>query len=323
MHPRHTGTDLTMQGNLMKKQHTTSSRKGALGSLAVGLLMAVVVTSCTAPSTEPPAETDSGGRPLIGITSTVKEESATVPLAYAQAVHEAGGIPLILPAIDDDALRAELVRRLDGLVLTGGGDVPPSAYGQKPHETVKLMPEARWSFEPRLIDEWLKTGKPLLGVCLGAQMTNVVRGGSLIQDLPSELGGSVVHANPPDEKDTDKKETRNESGDKHDADEREPATHRVTLAADSRLRQILGVDQVMVISAHHQAAKHLGRGMRATGHSDDGVIEALEMPKHPWAVFVQWHPERMYRPHRQALFGSLIRACQEAAGGRQRAAGGR
>ncbi|MBN1588025.1 MAG: gamma-glutamyl-gamma-aminobutyrate hydrolase family protein [Pirellulales bacterium] len=294
----------------MKRQREKRTR-AARGRLAV-LLMALAAAACTAPSAEPPVAARSGARPLIGITSTVRKRSVTVPLAYARAVYEAGGAPVIVPAVDDDALRAEFVRRLDGLVLTGGGDVPPSAYGEEPHATVKLMTEARWNFEPKLIDQWLDSGKPLLGVCLGAQMVNVVQGGSLVQDVPGEVGRSVVHAHPPDKKDSEKKKTRAESDGKKKAVEKEPITHRVTLAADSRLREILGVDQLTVVSSHHQAARRLGRGIRAAAHSDDGVIEALEIPDHRWAVFVQWHPEQMDRAHRQALFGSLVRACGSA-----------
>jgi len=286
----------------MKKRLTTHLRKAPHAWYLAVVLMATVATSCGGPSVESPGASDSTARPLIGITSTVNDHSVVVPLAYAQAVREAGGLPVILPAIDDDALRAEYVRRLDGLVLTGGGDVPPSAYGQQPHKTVKVMPAARWDSESKLVDAWLETGKPVLGICLGSQMTNVVRGGSLVQDIPSEVGRDVVHANPPPEK---------------NAPKRPPATHRVTLAPDSRLRQIFGIDQLTVVSSHHQAAKRLGRGLRAAAHSDDGVIEALEMPERAWAVFVQWHPERMEQAHRQTLFGALVRACRDAVGSRR------
>ena len=296
-------------------------RKCLLAILAV-VSIAIVSSSCSAPRSEGPA--DSRDRPLIGITSTVKKEMAIAPLDYARAVREAGGVPVILPAIDDDALRAEYVDRLDGLILIGGGDVPPSAYGEKPRETVEPMPEARWNNESKLIDQWLKSGKPLLGVCLGAQMTNVVLGGSLVQDIPSQIGNKVVHGRPPEKKD-DKKTAGDKSPESDEAsqtdqsgkaakkkkEKKPPITHSVTIVPESRLHKILGKDRVTVISSHHQAVKRLGRGLRAAAHSDDDLIEAIELPGHRWAIFVQWHPERMGGKHREALFGSLIRACRK------------
>jgi putative glutamine amidotransferase len=247
------------------------------------------------------------------------------PLAYAQAVEEAGGTPVILAPTDDDAVRTEYVRRLDGLVLSGGADIPPAAYGEKPHATVKVMPTARWEFESKLIDEWLATGKPVLGICLGTQAANVVRGGTLVQDLPSEVGGKVIHGKPPAEKgkDADAKAVPDEGTKKPEAAKPVPITHRVALAADSRLRAIFGTDELTVVSSHHQAVERLGRGLRAAAHSDDGVVEALELPDHPWAVFVQWHPERMDGGHRQTLFGALVRACRDAAGSKQQVEGSR
>ncbi|MBN2218138.1 MAG: gamma-glutamyl-gamma-aminobutyrate hydrolase family protein [Pirellulales bacterium] len=305
----------------MKKQNAICLH-GMLRGLLVGVSLIVAAGSCGGPSRESTFKGSSAGRPLIGITSTIKDRSAVVPMAYAQAVRDSGGVPVILPAIDDETLRAEYVRRLDGLILIGGDDVPPSAYGETPHKTVEPMPAARWAAESKLVDQWLATGKPVLGICLGLQLTNVVRGGSLVQDLPSEVGRAVVHAHPPENQDDGKKPPRAASQEdvKRDANKKQPnaakrppITHQVALAPDSRLRKILGVDQLVVVSSHHQAAKRLGRGLHAAAHSDDGAVEALEIPEHPWAEFVQWHPERMDRAHQRALFGSLIRACQDVA----------
>jgi len=305
---------IATEGMLVKKQSKTRRRKSPPGSLAA-VMTAVVAASCAGPAVESPSDAGSATRPLIGITSTIKDESAASPLDYARAVEEAGGLPVILPPIDDDALRAQYVRRLDGLVLSGGPDVPPAAYGEKPHKTVKPMPAARWESESKLIEAWLASGKPVLGICLGAQVINVVRGGSLIQDLPSQIGGAVAHAGRPD-----KEDSGGARGPRTAAGKTKSATHRVAIAADSRLHAIFGRDEITVASSHHQAVKRLGRGLRATAHSDDGLIEAIELPKHPWALFVQWHPERMNRKHRDVLFGAFIR---EAAGSGQRAGGSR
>ena len=272
----------------------TRAVKSRVAAVLPALLLATIGTSCvgeadkTSPPPDRPGGDSSAPRPLIGITSTVTNNAVASPLTYARAVHEAGGIPVILPTIDDDRLRAELVQRLDGLVLIGGRDIPPSTYGEQPHETVEVMPDERWASESKLIEAWLATGKPILGVCLGLQMTNVVRGGSLIQDIPTQVGTSVVHRNPPETK--------------------EWAVHRVAIAADSRLRAMFETDSIMVASSHHQAVKRLGGGLRVTARADDGVVEALELPEHPWAVFVQWHPEQMDQAHRATLFGSLVRS---------------
>ena len=225
--------------------------------------------------------------PLIGITCKVEKDRAVVPLAYARAIREAGGVPVVVPIVLDEKLAGEYVRRLDGLVLTGGKDVPPQAYGEKPHASVKVLPDARWEFERRLAAAWLKGDKPLLGICLGAQVANVAAGGSLIQDIPSQVGTAVVH--------------RRKGG----------ARHEVAIEPDSRLRKLLGADRAEVNSSHHQAVKRVGRGLRVVARSADGVVEALEAPGKRWLLLVQWHPERMARAHRLAIFGAFVRACRK------------
>jgi putative glutamine amidotransferase len=227
-------------------------------------------------------------RPLIGITSVYKEDEnnnsahARVDFVYVLAVAENGGVPVVLPTIDDEAILQRYLEMLDGLVLVGGADIPPSAYGQEPHETVRLMPSRRYDFERKLIAHWLASGKPLLGVCLGMQFTNVVSGGSLIQDIPSQVGTTVNH--------------------RHD--------HRVHIEPASAFAQILGSHEAMVLSSHHQAVKDVGRGFRVVARSEDGVIEALERTDGPFGLCVQWHPERMEdTAHRDAIYGALVQAC--------------
>ncbi|MHC4806030.1 MAG: gamma-glutamyl-gamma-aminobutyrate hydrolase family protein, partial [Planctomycetota bacterium] len=160
----------------------------------VVLLCLVIITTCVdCQSTSGPT------RPLIGITSVYKVDkesgsgSTLVNFAYVKAVAENGGVPVVLPTISGEEILQRYVQELDGLVLVGGADIPPSAYGQQPHETVKVMLSQRYNFERKLISLWLAGGKPLLGVCLGMQFTNVVAGGTLIQDIPSQVGTKVVH----------------------------------------------------------------------------------------------------------------------------------
>ena len=228
-------------------------------------------------------------RPVIGITSVYevdKEDgsvSTWVNFAYVEAVAENGGAPVILPTITDDQILRRYVEELDGLVLVGGDDIPPSAYGQQPHETVKVMPSQRYDSERKLISLWLATGKPVLGVCLGMQFTNVVCGGTLIQDIPSQVGTKVIHRR---------------------------KYHRVRIEPNSSLAKILGTDEVSVYSDHHQAVKDVGEALKAIAHSDDGVIEALERTNGGFGLFVQWHPEQMDDTgHRNAIYGALVSAC--------------
>lgn len=225
--------------------------------------------------------------PLIGITSVYKVDEqdkmayTLVNFAYVQAVAEAGGVPVVLPTIDDDRILRRYLQNLDGLVLVGGGDVPPSAYGQQPHETVKPLPPQRYDFERKLITLWLASSKPILGICLGMQFANVVAGGTLIQDIPSQIGTQVNHR----------------------------AYHTVKIDPASSLAKILGAEQARVFSSHHQAVGDLGAGLVVVARSEDGVIEAMERIDGGFGLFVQWHPELTDDiKHRDAIFGALVRA---------------
>lgn len=245
------------------------------------LLVLAILTPCVGcQSTRAPA------RPLIGITSVYsandKSGSTTVNFAYVKAITETGGIPLVLPTVSEEVILQRYVDQLDGLVLVGGDDIPPSAYGQQPHETVKIMPMQRYDFERRLISLWWARGKPLLGICLGMQFTNVVAGGSLIQDIPSQVGTKVKHR----------------------------GYHHVKIDPKSSLAKILGSDQAYVYSNHHQAVKDLGRNLKIIARSEDGVAEAMERTDGRFGLFVQWHPELTDdAEQRNAIYGALVRAC--------------
>ncbi len=252
--------------------------------LTLVLLVAMMGVGCRTSRTTP--------RPLIGITSVYKvneDSSASVLLgfAYVRAVLESGGLPVILPAIESDRAICQYVDELDGLVLVGGRDIPPGAYGREPHETVDVMPAERYNFESKLISSWWASGKPILGVCLGMQFANVVRGGTLIQDIPSQVGKEVIHRG-------------------------DDAYHLVEISPGSCLGKILGDDKAMVLSRHHQAVDDVGSGLKVVASSSDGVIEGLERIGGGFGLFVQWHPESMEdAAHRMAIYGALIRACVE------------
>ena len=216
--------------------------------------------------------------PLIGIASVNSE-------TYVRAVRDAGGIPVILPNTDGSISQiADYLESLDGLLLPGGADIPPSEYGEEAHDSVKILDDSRYQFEKALSRDWIvKTKKPLLGICLGSQWINVSSGGSLVQDIPTTYG--VNHRN---------------------------RTHEVTLEPDSRLNQILGITTLEVNSLHHQAVKRVGDGLRVVARCPDGVVEATETTDPDrFLIGVQWHPEKLLPgDERQAL---LLKAFVEAA----------
>jgi putative glutamine amidotransferase len=234
-------------------------------------------------------------QPLIGITS-IYEKGAERELPkvstnynYVEAVIKAGGTPVVLPTIEDPGSIEKYIRTMDGLLLVGGDDIPPSAYGEKPHPTVRTLSDKRYHFESKLIKLWLsKTKKPMLGICLGMQFTNVVSGGTLIQDIPSEKGHKVIH--------------RTWQG----------AEHAVKVEKATRLYRILGSEELTVFSWHHQAVDKMGKGLRIAAKSRDNVIEAMELRGKRFGVFTQWHPERRQADaYGEKIFKAFIKACSK------------
>jgi len=189
-----------------------------------------------------------------------------LPENYTAQVHRAGAVPLLIPPIPGTAPAA--VSRLDGLILTGGGDLDPGRYGAAPDpRTTRVNPE-RDTAEFELLAAALAAGLPVLGICRGLQILNVACGGTLRQHLP---GGG------------------------HSADPGTFGAHRVRVAGGSRLAGILGDGWLDVPTSHHQGIERLGDGLVATARAADGVTEAVELPpaagRHPFVVAVQWHPE--------------------------------
>ncbi|MDF1810707.1 MAG: gamma-glutamyl-gamma-aminobutyrate hydrolase family protein [Verrucomicrobiales bacterium] len=211
-------------------------------------------------------------KPVIGIPHTTQAD-------YAEAVTKAGGIPVILPY--DNEKIPEHLTKLDGILFPGGADVPPTLYGEEEiHPTVKTVSDERLEFEYDLAKLWLKeTDKPYLGICLGCQMLNVVQGGSLIQDIPSEFG----------------------------ADHR--VDHDVEIVTGSKIYSIFGKEVLSVNSRHHQAVRNLGEGLKVAAKSPDGIIEAIELMSDRFVVGVQWHPEKLKdNSDQEKLFRQFIEA---------------
>ncbi|MBI2216720.1 MAG: gamma-glutamyl-gamma-aminobutyrate hydrolase family protein [Candidatus Rokubacteria bacterium] len=222
-------------------------------------------------------------------------ERAFVNAAYVRAVQDAGGVPVLLSPHLDAWSKTVLWPLLDGLLLTGGADVDPARWGEERHPATYDVSPARDALEIELVSSALEDQVPLFAVCRGVQVLNVALGGSLWQDIPTDLPGSLVHS---------QKEAR------------EQPTHAVKVSGDSDLATIVGRREIQVNSFHHQALKHLGRGLREVARAPDGIIEAIELPDAPTPVFgVQWHPEDLagHDDAARNLFRALVDAARERA----------
>ncbi|MDH3729909.1 MAG: gamma-glutamyl-gamma-aminobutyrate hydrolase family protein [Acidimicrobiia bacterium] len=237
--------------------------------------------------------------PIIGITTRrreVQSSAGTSPThtlndAYTQAVERAGGHALLFVS-QDPATAAAMLDRVDGLILSGGGDIHPAAYDGPDHDSVYGLEPNRDAFEFALIREAMARRMPTLAICRGLQVLNVALGGSLHVDIQHDIDGANDHFLTGDPV----YET--------------PVT--VNLEADSLLAAICGATLAGVNSIHHQSVKELGAGLRSVGTSTDGVIEAVEHEDADWPMLgVQWHPEFLSDkadPFALALFESLISA---------------
>ncbi len=214
----------------------------------------------------------SADRPVIGISGSRAEAESALGLvpwagvsqAYLAAIERAGGIPVVLP-VSEPSNVAQICRRLDGLLLTGGGDINPRRYGQQAVPQVYGISDARDDFEFALLDRATRENLPVLAICRGLQMLNVVFGGTLRQHLPEHLS-HMDRANG------------------------YLPTQRALIDPDSQLSQVIGADEVKINSLHHQAVDQLGAGLRVTARTAD-VVEALEVIGSDTVVAVQWHPE--------------------------------
>ena len=214
-------------------------------------------------------------RPLIGISAYRLPadfshwrgvESVLVPAGYVEGVVRAGGLPLVLPPIEEQPEDALDV--LDGLVLVGGADVNPAVYGQEPHPEALAFADERDRAELALLRGALARDLPLLGICRGMQLLNIAAGGDLHQHIPEITPDPATHKAGPGKW----------------------ARHEVSVAPGCRLAELIG-ERPTVVSAHHQAPLEVGAGLEVVATAGDGTIEALELPGKRFALGVLWHPE--------------------------------
>lgn len=236
-------------------------------------------------------------KPLIGITCSSDHQTHLFGLSknYITAVAGAGGASLIIPYLGDPDILRAIYEKLDGVLLSGGGDVAAHRYGASDSKHLIQVDEQRDEAE-WLLTRWaLEDDRPLLAICRGIQVLNVVLGGTLYQDLSTEYPGALQHRSGPD-------------------CPRDHIAHTVTVERETLTAQLLGVhpnDAVPVNSFHHQAARDVAPGLIIAARAPDGVIEGLESPIHHFVVGAQWHPEEMlgHLAMRQ-LFAGFVEACK-------------
>lgn len=246
-------------------------------------------------------------RPLIGIPC--RSDGSVIyqgrPInaqnsSYIRAVINAGGVPFLIPLEARHEVLRDLFAQASGILLTGGGDIAPQFFGEASHLALNDVQSARDELELTLVRWALEESKPMFGICRGIQVMNVAAGGSLYQDIASQC---------PD-------------ADKHDYfySQDYPVdflAHPVAVETGSRLSAVLNSDHVPVNSLHHQALKEVPSTYRIVAHSPDGIIEGIEVPHHPFAIGVQWHPEELVTSQGTArrLFLAFVDVCRNGKNG--------
>lgn len=234
-------------------------------------------------------------KPIIGITTNQSTNSYGQPIillqqSYVRAIMQAGGVPMLIPSmISQDGWDA-VYSRLDGILFSGGGDMALDHFAGDPHPRIDDVEPERDSVELKMLQAAASDGKPFLGICRGCQVMNVALGGTLYTHLPDQLPNALDHSYP--------------------GNMRTVLVHQVKIEEGTRVAEIYGTPIINVNSLHHQGLKDIAPTLRVAGHAPDGLVEAVELPDHPFAVGVQWHPEWLTD---QEVTRNLFRKFVEAA----------
>ena len=233
-------------------------------------------------------------RPLIGITTRNGKDfdghpTVVVQHSYVNAVTGAGGVAIPIPCNLPEEILMDLYARLDGILFSGGGDIALDHFAGDAHPRIDGVDPMRDSVELALLRSAAEGGKPMLGICRGAQLMNVALGGTLYTHLRDQLPNALDHDYP--------------------GNLRRTLVHSVHVDETSRATEIFGETLLNVNSLHHQGLKDIAPALKVVGRSSDGLVEVVEMPEHPYALAVQWHPEWLTdQPSMQRLFRSLVEA---------------
>lgn len=236
-------------------------------------------------------------KPILGITTNQSKNiygQPTVMLmqSYVNAVMQAGGVPVLIPSlIAEDGWEA-MYARLDGILFSGGGDIGLEYAPGDPHPRIDDVDLARDSIELKMVQAAASDGKPFLGICRGCQVMNVALGGTLFTHLSDQLPNALDHSYP--------------------SNMRTVLVHEVKIEEGTHVAEIFGEPILKVNSLHHQGLKDIAPSVRVAGHAPDGLVEALELPDHPFGLAVQWHPEWLtdQKPMRN-LFRNFVQAAEK------------
>ena len=233
-------------------------------------------------------------KPVIGISTGCSSiEYSIVRRSYSDAVLRAGGIPFLLPQVSDSTEAEEILRRIDGIIFTGGEDISPAYYGEKVYNGTVKIDSHRDTLDMLYAKAALARRIPILGICRGEQLMNVVLGGSLYQDLPSQKPGKILH--------------------NQTLPDPQPSHAVIVIDRNSLLRKLAGKDTIYVNSFHHQAVKVPSSKVTVTALSEDGVVEGFEsISRKQWLLAVQFHPELLSMSDDSWLdiFRSLVKAAR-------------
>lgn len=232
-------------------------------------------------------------KPIIGLFPSVDNEGDhSLKALYVEAIEQAGGVPLIIPYLADKSDISYFIEICDGFCFTGGIDIDPARYGEEIDPLCGEISASRDEMELAYMQPILKSQKPVIGICRGAQVINVALGGTLYQDIPSMLGESFPH---------------------RQTEALLEYSHGVNIEVGTPLFELLKTERIRANSFHHQSVKALGDGLRVMARADDGIIEAFYLEGHPYLMAYQWHPERLCARDRSAalIFESFIEAAKK------------
>ena len=237
-------------------------------------------------------------QPIIGITTLEGKNPDGLPTvmliqAYIHAIMKAGGVPVLIPSMLADAGWDILYERLDGIVFSGGGDIAPDHFNGENHPRIAGIEPLRDSIELNLLHAVVDDGKPFLGICRGIQTVNVGLGGTLYEHLGEQFRGGIDHTYP--------------------TTMRTHLVHEVKIEEGTRIAEVVGEPILKVNSLHHQGLRDVAPALRVTGYAPDGLVEAVELPEHPFGLAVQWHPEWMTdQLSTRKLFKAFVDAAKDS-----------